>query len=306
MLFCTFQSLDYSNKPVLVGDEIIPHGIFKNDVSKGVVWCMPITKNYKDSIVNAWMSCPNFAQVFIMFDSDDYHKIDKIKWYQDLAKKEQGDFWNYIDDNVEDNYAEYVVPYSEISDLSNIRFLVFPIGIGVAEERSLKTFPSFGSFLEKESKYLFDVSMKKYSMYIPLDLTAEDMDEEEILYYQHLSQTVLFRVFSFSYFPLLFIGLINRFLVEDKKDYVKYIGGWDLYVDCFFDKFMDLQDSYAAWTYKKDLDKEGFDEYRNKFMFILHYDSEIIKARIQGLGRNESCPCGSGKKFKKCCGKGFC
>ena len=125
MLFCTFQSLDYSNKPVLVGDEIIPHGIFKNDVSKGVVWCMPITKNYKDSIVNAWMSCPNFAQVFIMFDSDDYHKIDKIKWYQDLAKKEQGDFWNYIDDNVEDNYAEYVVPYSEISDLSNIRFLVF-------------------------------------------------------------------------------------------------------------------------------------------------------------------------------------
>ena len=24
---------------------------------------------------------------------------------------------------------------------------------------------------------------------------------------------------------------------------------------------------------------------------------------VQKLGRNESCPCGSGKKYKKCCGK---
>ncbi|MBT4699861.1 MAG: hypothetical protein HOB79_02200, partial [Rhodospirillaceae bacterium] len=24
--------------------------------------------------------------------------------------------------------------------------------------------------------------------------------------------------------------------------------------------------------------------------------------RVQKVGRNEPCPCGSGKKFKKCCG----
>jgi SWIM/SEC-C metal-binding protein len=30
-----------------------------------------------------------------------------------------------------------------------------------------------------------------------------------------------------------------------------------------------------------------------------------VKTRIAGqsVGRNESCPCGSGKKYKKCCGK---
>ena len=30
-----------------------------------------------------------------------------------------------------------------------------------------------------------------------------------------------------------------------------------------------------------------------------HHASEPI--RVQKIGRNESCPCGSGKKYKKCC-----
>lgn len=303
MLFCTFQSLDFMKKPLLSEDEKIPDNLFKGDTSKGVSWCMPMTKSFQDSIVNAWMACPNFAQVFIIFESDDYHKIDKIKWYQDLAKKCQTDFWDYIDDNIDDNYAEYVVPYSETT---NLKIMAFPLSIGSMEENTLKCVPSLGYFLEKESKFIFDVAVKNFNLYFPYDLTTEGMNEDEILYYQRLSQTVLFRVFSFSYFPLLFIPSINSYLIKDKKDFIKFIGGWDLYVDKFFGKFMDLQNKYANWTLKVDLDKRGFDEYRNKFMELLHCDLEIIKARINGLGRNELCPCGSGKKFKKCCGKGFC
>jgi preprotein translocase subunit SecA len=29
-----------------------------------------------------------------------------------------------------------------------------------------------------------------------------------------------------------------------------------------------------------------------------------IKLDMPKVGRNDSCPCGSGKKYKKCCGKG--
>ena len=28
-----------------------------------------------------------------------------------------------------------------------------------------------------------------------------------------------------------------------------------------------------------------------------------IHAQNKGVGRNDPCPCGSGKKYKKCCGK---
>lgn len=30
---------------------------------------------------------------------------------------------------------------------------------------------------------------------------------------------------------------------------------------------------------------------------------ETVKRETPKVGRNEPCPCGSGKKFKKCCGK---
>lgn len=37
----------------------------------------------------------------------------------------------------------------------------------------------------------------------------------------------------------------------------------------------------------------------------LYLDGEILPPLVQEkVGRNEPCPCGSGKKFKKCCGKG--
>lgn len=31
---------------------------------------------------------------------------------------------------------------------------------------------------------------------------------------------------------------------------------------------------------------------------------QIVKMAVEKIGRNEKCPCGSGLKFKKCCGKG--
>jgi preprotein translocase subunit SecA len=32
-------------------------------------------------------------------------------------------------------------------------------------------------------------------------------------------------------------------------------------------------------------------------------DEAPVDAASQKIGRNDPCPCGSGKKFKKCCGK---
>ncbi|WP_300390609.1 SEC-C metal-binding domain-containing protein [Fusobacterium sp.] len=46
--------------------------------------------------------------------------------------------------------------------------------------------------------------------------------------------------------------------------------------------------------------EKGYSEnfYKNKSTY---YNEPIVKKRK--IGRNEPCPCGSGKKYKKCCGK---
>ena len=53
-------------------------------------------------------------------------------------------------------------------------------------------------------------------------------------------------------------------------------------------------------------DKEGIKILHEKSYFIkedniwLYKDGELYSAKVE---RNETCPCGSGKKFKKCCAK---
>ncbi|NPV89271.1 MAG: hypothetical protein HPY50_00665 [Firmicutes bacterium] len=44
---------------------------------------------------------------------------------------------------------------------------------------------------------------------------------------------------------------------------------------------------------------------QEKFEMILNPDQPKKPAPVQSdkPGRNDACPCGSGKKFKKCCGK---
>lgn len=42
------------------------------------------------------------------------------------------------------------------------------------------------------------------------------------------------------------------------------------------------------------------DEKRRQIKMKLHADSHIT---VEKIGRNDPCPCGSGKKYKKCCGK---
>ena len=41
----------------------------------------------------------------------------------------------------------------------------------------------------------------------------------------------------------------------------------------------------------------------NRAENIAHKRQQIIESKQQKIGRNEPCPCGSNKKYKKCCGK---
>ena len=35
----------------------------------------------------------------------------------------------------------------------------------------------------------------------------------------------------------------------------------------------------------------------------VHVEAQQFKKKVGKIGRNEPCPCGSGKKYKKCCGR---
>ena len=77
------------------------------------------------------------------------------------------------------------------------------------------------------------------------------------------------------------------------------------HVNLFFDKeklYKGMVAAKADWLYNLPMWKEIFDEETLKRFYLEQRKSgTVIKERK--IGRNDPCPCGSGKKYKKCCGK---
>lgn len=75
----------------------------------------------------------------------------------------------------------------------------------------------------------------------------------------------------------------------------------DIEININFEKlFYNMHDAKAKWLYKLPqwedvLSKEKRKEIKKE------YDKTVIVVKEEKIGRNDPCPCGSGKKYKKCC-----
>ena len=79
----------------------------------------------------------------------------------------------------------------------------------------------------------------------------------------------------------------------------------DTVVNLGFDKellYKNMVDAKADWLYGLPAWDEIFDEETKK---NLYREAKKMNTIVKGkkVGRNEPCPCGSGKKYKHCCGK---
>lgn len=79
----------------------------------------------------------------------------------------------------------------------------------------------------------------------------------------------------------------------------------DTVVSLEFDKellYKNMVDAKADWLYNLPQWEEIFDEEKRKALYLEQKKSGTI-VKGKKIGRNDPCPCGSGKKYKKCCGK---
>lgn len=79
----------------------------------------------------------------------------------------------------------------------------------------------------------------------------------------------------------------------------------DTEVNLIFDKeklYKNMVDAKADWLYGLPMWDNIFDEDKKK---ALYCEAKKANTVIKGkkVGRNDPCPCGSGKKYKFCCGK---
>ncbi len=78
----------------------------------------------------------------------------------------------------------------------------------------------------------------------------------------------------------------------------------DTVVSLKFDKeklYKNMVDAKADWLYELPQWDAIFSKERQKELYLQKKSGTIVKG--PKIGRNDPCPCGSGKKYKKCCGK---
>lgn len=79
----------------------------------------------------------------------------------------------------------------------------------------------------------------------------------------------------------------------------------DTEVNLGFDKerlYMNMVAADADWLYNLEEWKDIFDDTKRKTLYKAQKSSTTI-VKEQKVYPNDPCPCGSGKKYKKCCGK---
>ena len=66
--------------------------------------------------------------------------------------------------------------------------------------------------------------------------------------------------------------------------------------------YYNMVEAKATWLYELPQWKEIYSEEELKKLYKEQKESTTIR-KEKKIGRNDPCPCGSGKKYKKCCGK---
>jgi len=98
-----------------------------------------------------------------------------------------------------------------------------------------------------------------------------------------------------------FLDGVNESL-ESNLDLEKVEEGSEIELKINFEKlYFNMLDSKADYLYSLPQWDGIFSEEKRKEIQRQWRDSKTVVNESK-VGRNEPCPCGSGKKFKKCCG----
>lgn len=284
MLFATYQSADIVEK-LGEGGKIEPYSI----------WAIPVS-NLSDFFLSSFCCAPNRMEALIFFESDNYLRVDKIKWYQAINEdhpRKKHDPRNYLSDDVDDLHSEFLI---ETITPEQILMLV-PLAL-VGDEQNILERPGLPQDPRVEA-YLYGLSIEliaKFPTLIEANM-ALGMSRQYAEYRSVMQPKKA--AFEMVYLPLAY-HYLTAVPGETVTLNVRYMANMISYNA---DRLLRLNDRFTAWSFN-DCSLEGFDMLIDEMRHCIIDNEEVVErlATGSGIGRNELCPCGSGKKYKKCHG----
>lgn len=266
------------------------------------VWAIPVT-DFKNTLINAFLALPNSPLLCVVFETDDYVKINRIKWYSEVKKDtKEMDITNCFASDI-DSLDDCEIILNPLN-LFKCIYKVFP----VVNFQHYSDFP-FVSSAEKSfaeslcyiyQEYKGFVHLESYYMPEQQGFSSDPAHIDYVMFTRKEYLRFLYTVFPVILYISIHLGKSS----SDTLDVPLYL--CESIVRNFRQMSMVMLE-YTQWDLKTNRDYKKYKEFRNKMLSLIQDDEKILKRNFFSyylkIKPNESCPCGSGKKFKKCCGK---
>lgn len=160
-------------------------------------------------------------------------------------------------------------------------------------------------FQEWEKRAAREMNQNEYQAFWKEYLLKEQKNYEVILESKNnrLEGTIEALAESFKMDPATFVGFLDGIntSLDTELDLASLESDSVLNAEINWEKlYFNMLDAKAEWLYNIDAWQGILDEERRK---EIKKEYNLTKTVVKGdkVGRNDPCPCGSGKKYKKCC-----
>ena len=321
MKFITLQSLptkEYYDENKKFHKEICSFKELTVPINKSLgfrpMWAVPLT-TFKETMASALMIAANYPQCFCIFDTDDFVRVDKIKWYQKIKDGDTAEI-PIAAKELPDYLTEYVLDIERLS---------MPLIMGSIE--AVMDIKTYGTNIKEAISILMEKKIPPTDFTIPLrkainslpSIMVESKNNAKKLFEEAGFENTDVRVTlneAWYYYKYTILPMILYSFCEDTKKPEEKVGNIaKLSFDpimaysclCFFPELRRIEEQIAAWSVN-DCSEPAFTKMYNGIKESIVDDPNLLESLYFGekeIGRNDRCPCGSGKKFKKCHGKYF-
>lgn len=160
---------------------------------------------------------------------------------------------------------------------------------------------------QKLSETAAQASQEVYTQFWTEYFSAETENYRQILASGEtvLEGTVEELAAKFSMAPVAFSGFIDGIntSLKEEIDLDSLEASTQVKLDIDLEKlYFNMHAAKAQWLYELPEWDDRLSQERRREI-TKDYRASVVFVKEETIGRNDPCPCGSGKKYKKCCGK---
>lgn len=262
------------------------------------MWAMP-ARSLQELLTNDLLVAANYPDYLFFVDTDDFIRIDKAKWYQSIADDHAlYNLEDCIDEDCPDWNSEFIISSETLKNAKCACQIAYfnkhiSMGAGVpfwyAKDGEICHDIIFGEEFRAKHAHLFNLAWGTTVGARACGADGSSVGSEEMFLIDRMQYMAMAMPFAWQK-GILGNEVYNPIVLEDMAGQ-------------HTSRIADMN-AMGMWS------QNPADSKALKFLYDKAWSDTVIAPYAlldvvvdEKPGRNDVCPCGSGKKFKKCCGR---